>query len=162
MNILMTVEELAKYLKIKPDTIYKKVRKGELPAIKLGKLLRFPKELIDQWILEQAHTTAKAKKIITGVEKTARAAQKVVAHDTAELIEDMKKASFADKPEVLRKGLKGLWEDLSREVQHATPLRKGAKKAKKAAGSKAPAVKKNSAEHLEAASAEVEAEKTAH
>jgi excisionase family DNA binding protein len=53
-----TVEELAKYLKIKPDTIYKKVRNGELPAIKLGKLVRFPKELIDEWIIQQAKKTA--------------------------------------------------------------------------------------------------------
>ncbi len=139
MNILMTVEELAKYLKIKPDTIYKKVRKGELPAIKLGKLLRFPKELIDQWIVEQVQN-------FNAVNKTARAAQKVVAADAHDLIADMKKASLAEKPEVLRRGLKGLWNDLSREVHAKSAARKrtakGAKKAKKPSSSKKVAVSK--------------------
>lgn len=143
MNILMTVEELAKYLKIKPDTIYKKVRRGELPAVKLGKLLRFPKELIDQWIIEQAQTTAKAKELITEVNKRARAASKVINTDVSEIIEDMKKASLAEKPETLKKGLQGLWTDLNRKLAPAAPRRKPARRSKKAATPRR-AVKKNS------------------
>src|SRR4051812_1835148 len=97
MNILLTVEELAKYLKIKPDTIYKKVRKGELPAIKLGKLVRFPKELIDQWISDQATKTMKEVKAarhavesrveeaVSEVKKTAKAATKVM-NEVSEVI----------------------------------------------------------------------------
>jgi excisionase family DNA binding protein len=171
MNILMTVEELAKYLKIKPDTIYKKVRKGELPAVKLGKLLRFPKELIDQWIVEQSLKTARAKKAITEkveevvveVNKTAKVAQaagKLLSDDVTEIYEDVKKASMAEKSQVIKKGLQTLWTDLSREI-NKLPRAGGKPKAKKtkakskkkpkslkAAGvAKGRAVKKNAKEH---------------
>src|SRR4051812_18245944 len=110
MNILLTVEELAKYLKIKPDTIYKKVRKGELPAIKLGKLVRFPKELIDQWIIEQAMKTMNDMKAarqlvehsiedaVSEVKKTAKAASKVMG-EVPEVIEDVKNAPLKKKQE---------------------------------------------------------------
>lgn len=124
MNILMTVEELAKYLKIKPDTIYKKVRKGELPAVKLGKLLRFPKELIDQWVLEQAQKTAKARKVLVHkveevvgeVNKRAKVAGQVIGEDVAELIHDVKKAPLNKKQAAFTQGLKDLWKDLNRQV----------------------------------------------
>lgn len=124
MNILLTVEELAKYLKIKPDTIYKKVRKGELPAIKLGKLVRFPKELIDQWIIEQAMKTMKDVKAarqvvedsiedaVSEVKKTAKAASKVMG-EVPEVIEDVKNAPLKKKQETLTKGLKTLWKDFN-------------------------------------------------
>ncbi len=145
----MTVEELAKYLKIKPDTIYKKVRKGELPAVKLGKLLRFPKELIDQWIVEQAQKTMKAKEALTHkveevveevvdeVNKRAKVASKVM-NEVPDLLDDVKKAALSDKSEVLKKGLKGLWSELKKKPA-ATPKKKKAKVAKghkKVAGSK--------------------------
>src|SRR6188472_3554560 len=124
MNILLTVEELAKYLKIKPDTIYKKVRKGELPAIKLGKLVRFPKELIDQWIIDQAMKTMKEVKAarhavetrveeaVSEVKKTAKAATKVMG-EVPEVIEDIKNAPLKKKQETLTKGLKTLWNDFN-------------------------------------------------
>lgn len=127
MNILLTVEELARYLKIKPDTIYKKVRKGELPAIKLGKLVRFPKELIDQWLVEQATKTmqemkcakerveAKVEKAISEVRKTAKAASKVIS-EVPEVIDEVKKAPANQRQAVLTKGLKTLWKDFSTQV----------------------------------------------
>lgn len=132
MKILLTVEELAKYLKVKPDTIYKKVKKGELPAIKLGKLLRFPKELIDEWIVEQATRTMKdvqqARKLVEArveeavgeVRKTAKAASKVIG-EMPEVIENVKNAPFEKKQEILTKGLKGLWKDFSQGLHVKTP-----------------------------------------
>ena len=48
-----TVEELAKYLRIKPITIYKHASKGKLPAFKVGASWRFKKSSIDRWIEEQ-------------------------------------------------------------------------------------------------------------
>jgi excisionase family DNA binding protein len=38
---LWTVEEVAEYLKLQPETIRSMARRGELPAIKLGKVWRF-------------------------------------------------------------------------------------------------------------------------
>lgn len=145
MNILMTVEELAKYLKIKPDTIYKKVRKGELPAIKLGKLVRFPKELIDEWIIEQATKTmkdvrsarqkveARVEEAVSEVKKTARVASKVMG-EVPEVIDNLKRAPMSKKQETLTRGLKTLWKDLNSGLHP--------KKAKRVKGKKVGAGKK--------------------
>ncbi len=47
---IMTVEELARYLKLKPQTVYKWAQEGQLPAAKLGKEWRFRRRIIDEWI----------------------------------------------------------------------------------------------------------------
>jgi excisionase family DNA binding protein len=47
---VMTVEELADYLKMKTVTIYKHAQGGKLPAFKVGSKWRFKKETIDKWI----------------------------------------------------------------------------------------------------------------
>jgi PTS system nitrogen regulatory IIA component len=46
---IMTIEEVAKYLKLKPQTIYTWVQDGKIPAAKLGKEWRFKKSIIDRW-----------------------------------------------------------------------------------------------------------------
>jgi excisionase family DNA binding protein len=43
---LWTVDEVADYLKLQPETIRSMARRGELPAIKLGKVWRFRKTAI--------------------------------------------------------------------------------------------------------------------
>ena len=45
----MTIEEVAKYLKLKPQTIYTWAQKGKIPAAKIGKEWRFRKDLVDIW-----------------------------------------------------------------------------------------------------------------
>ena len=45
----MTLEEVAKYLKLKPQTIYSWAQKGKIPAAKIGKEWRFRKSVIDNW-----------------------------------------------------------------------------------------------------------------
>ena len=45
----MTLEEVAKYLKLKPQTIYVWAQTGKIPAAKLGKEWRFRKSVIDKW-----------------------------------------------------------------------------------------------------------------
>jgi nitrogen PTS system EIIA component len=49
MEEIMTIEEVAKYLKLKPQTIYTWVQNGKIPAAKLGKEWRFKKSIIDKW-----------------------------------------------------------------------------------------------------------------
>jgi len=46
----MTLEEVAGYLKLKPQTIYLWAQKGNIPAVKLGKEWRFRKDVIDEWL----------------------------------------------------------------------------------------------------------------
>ena len=47
----MTLEEVASYLKLKPQTIYTWAQEKKIPAAKLGKEWRFRKSIIDEWIL---------------------------------------------------------------------------------------------------------------
>jgi len=46
---IMTVADVARYLKLKPQTIYKWLQDGMIPAAKLGKEWRFKKSVIDAW-----------------------------------------------------------------------------------------------------------------
>jgi len=47
---LMTLEEVAEYLRLSIHTIYKMAQKGRIPALKAGKKWRFRKEDIDRWL----------------------------------------------------------------------------------------------------------------
>jgi len=51
MTEIMTIEEVAKYLKLKPQTIYTWAQNGKIPAAKIGKEWRFRKDIIDTWFL---------------------------------------------------------------------------------------------------------------
>ena len=53
VSSVMTVEEVAGYLKMKVVTIYKHAQEGKLPGFKVGSKWRFKKETIDGWIEEQ-------------------------------------------------------------------------------------------------------------
>jgi excisionase family DNA binding protein len=46
---IMTLEEVAEYLRLKPQTIYTWAQEKKIPAAKLGKEWRFRKSMIDQW-----------------------------------------------------------------------------------------------------------------
>ena len=48
MEEILTLEEVAKYLKVKPQTIYTWAQSGKIPAAKLGKEWRFRKSVIDK------------------------------------------------------------------------------------------------------------------
>jgi len=49
---ILTIEEVAKYLKLKPQTIYTWAQTGKIPAAKLGKEWRFSKKILDEWFLQ--------------------------------------------------------------------------------------------------------------
>jgi len=52
-NELMTIEEIAEYLRMKPQTIYRWAQDKRIPAAKLGKEWRFRRKIIDAWLDEQ-------------------------------------------------------------------------------------------------------------
>jgi excisionase family DNA binding protein len=50
---VMTVRELADYLRVHPSTIYRLLKQKRIPAFKLGREWRFNRESVDRWLLEQ-------------------------------------------------------------------------------------------------------------
>lgn len=48
---VMTLEEVAAYLKLKPQTIYTWAQEKRIPAAKLGKEWRFKRSIIDEWFI---------------------------------------------------------------------------------------------------------------
>jgi excisionase family DNA binding protein len=52
---LLTVEEAAALLRIKPGTLYSWVSKGNVPHRRVGSLVRFDRDELMQWTIEKAH-----------------------------------------------------------------------------------------------------------
>lgn len=57
----LTVREVASYLGVDEKTIYRLVKRGELPGFKVAGTWRFKKGDIDQWIERQKLAAAPAK-----------------------------------------------------------------------------------------------------
>lgn len=53
MPRVMTVKDLSDYLRVHPSTVYKLLRRGELPGFRIGSDWRFNAEAIDRWCLER-------------------------------------------------------------------------------------------------------------
>lgn len=53
MEELLTIDELASYLKVSKHTLYKMVEKGKIPALKVANQWRFKKEDINTWLEKQ-------------------------------------------------------------------------------------------------------------
>ncbi len=49
---ILTLDEVAAYLKAGKRTVYRLAQKGEIPAFKLGGTWRFRRSELDRWIAE--------------------------------------------------------------------------------------------------------------
>lgn len=54
LQAFLTTEEVLGYLKTTPRTIYRLIRSGELPAVRIGRQWRFRRADLDQWVARQA------------------------------------------------------------------------------------------------------------
>jgi len=54
MTELMTLEEVAAYLRVTKKTIYRLLRQGKIPASKVGHQWRFDKASIDEWLKQKS------------------------------------------------------------------------------------------------------------
>jgi PTS system nitrogen regulatory IIA component len=50
---ILTIEEVAKYLRVSERTVYDWAQKGEIPSGKIGTVWRFKKAEIEQWVNER-------------------------------------------------------------------------------------------------------------
>lgn len=63
MSELMTLPELAQYLRFTRKTIYGLLKQGNIPAIKIGRKWRFDKDVINSW-LHRKMKGAKARVLV--------------------------------------------------------------------------------------------------
>lgn len=49
-NEILTIEDVASYLRLTPQTIYRWAQEKRIPAVKLGKEWRFRRSIIDAWL----------------------------------------------------------------------------------------------------------------
>ena len=54
---ILTIKEVAKYLKVTERTLYRLVQDGQIPAFKVGASWRFKRTDIDTWIEAQKIST---------------------------------------------------------------------------------------------------------
>jgi len=48
-----SVEEVAEYLGVKKDTLYKWIQRKDIPAHKVGRLWKFKLKEVDEWVKQQ-------------------------------------------------------------------------------------------------------------
>lgn len=89
---LLTISEVSNYLQIKQKTIYAKVEAGEIPCYRIGRLIRFSKEDIDEWISTKkvisVNPEQKAKNILRSVRKPSIDVKKVIRKTIDEVKSD--------------------------------------------------------------------------
>ncbi len=59
---ILTIREVAEYLKVTERTLYRLVQEGQLPAFKVGNSWRFRRDDLERWISKQARTTRTTRK----------------------------------------------------------------------------------------------------
>lgn len=60
---IMTIREVANYLKLNEKTTYRLVSEGKIPGFKVGGAWRFRKAEIDRWIEEQERNNQKSDEV---------------------------------------------------------------------------------------------------
>ncbi len=51
---ILTVREVAEYLRLSQAKVYRLAREGSLPVFRIGKAWRFRKDLLDEWLVKQS------------------------------------------------------------------------------------------------------------
>ncbi|MPZ76452.1 MAG: helix-turn-helix domain-containing protein [Deltaproteobacteria bacterium] len=56
---LLTIEQVAKYLKVDKFTVYRLVNQKKLPGFKVGNQWRFKRKIIDSWLEQNSNLRTK-------------------------------------------------------------------------------------------------------
>lgn len=58
---ILTVHEVAVYLRVSDAKVYRLAKEGCLPVVRLGKSWRFRKDLLDQWLSQRTEASLKVE-----------------------------------------------------------------------------------------------------
>lgn len=61
-STVLTIDDLANYLKVSKSTLYKLAQEGAVPGQKVGRHWRFHRQAVDEWLCNQSTTAAKSRK----------------------------------------------------------------------------------------------------
>ena len=86
MSELMTLAEVADYLRVTQKTIYRLLEQGKIPATKVGRQWRFRKKSIDEWLNKQGKQ-AKANILVIDDEEIIRDLIKETLEDYGHLVQ---------------------------------------------------------------------------
>lgn len=102
MERLMTVDDVARYLRLNREVVLRKVRKGEIPAVKVGtRTYRFYGEQLDQWLKAKSTVKQEASIYSSGVKgRASRKDRSPVVKETA-IGAEAKKAATSKKQQQL-------------------------------------------------------------
>lgn len=53
---IMTLDEVAQYLRVHPSTIYRMLKHHQIPAFRMGADWRFVREAVDKWFMKKIQT----------------------------------------------------------------------------------------------------------
>ena len=87
---IMTPEQVANYLQLNKDTVYRYIREGKLVASKLGRSYRIPKENVDLFLLATSTSPIAREALFSRLENVAERNKGIpfeeVERDVAEAI----------------------------------------------------------------------------
>jgi excisionase family DNA binding protein len=52
---LLRPEQVAHLLSVKTSWVYEAVRSGRVPCVRVGRHIRFTREMLEEWLAEQPH-----------------------------------------------------------------------------------------------------------
>ena len=124
---ILTIEEVAKYLRVSDRTVYDWAQKGEIPAGKIGTVWRFKKSEVEKWVNERLSSSSNTKKTDDAVQ-----VKNILSPDRVVIITQSAKRDaltelanvLANAPQVKR-GDELLSEILKREELMSTAVGRG-------------------------------------
>ena len=57
---LWTVNDVAQYLRLKSETVRAMARRGDLPVVKVGRMWRFKRKLVENWLQQSLEESKEA------------------------------------------------------------------------------------------------------
>ena len=124
---ILTIEEVASYLRVSDRTVYDWAQKGEIPAGKIGTVWRFKKSEVEKWVNERLSSGPSSKKVVEEVQmKNILSPDRVVFINQSSKRDALVELSnvLASAPQV-KNGSELLSEILKREELMSTGIGRG-------------------------------------
>jgi PTS system nitrogen regulatory IIA component len=123
---ILTIEEVAKYLRVSERTVYDWAQKGEIPSGKIGTVWRFKKDEVERWVNDRLSSSKEAPADLALLVKNILSPERIVFMEHQTKHDALVKLSqtLATAPQI-KDGKELEREILKREELMSTALGKG-------------------------------------